>query len=105
MSSRSAPAISGFDRFYFFFDDEDSRDALSIPHNLRILDDVFGCKDGDEEVVNRYWSSASIGTLIAAVPACYRTLLNDISERIRREYRTLSAVYQAQNGSAAILLP
>jgi tRNA(Arg) A34 adenosine deaminase TadA len=42
----SAITWSGFDRFYYFFTYEDSRDAFSIPHDLRILEQVFACPDG-----------------------------------------------------------
>ena len=42
----SAITWAGFDTFYYFFSYEDSRDAFDIPHDLRILKEVFGVEDG-----------------------------------------------------------
>ena len=38
----SAITWAGFDNFYYFFTYEDSRDAFGIPHDLKILKEVFG---------------------------------------------------------------
>ena len=38
--------LERIDNFYYFFSYEDTRDAFDIPHDLRILDEVFRCKDG-----------------------------------------------------------
>ena len=36
----SAITWAGFDNFWYFFSHEDSRDAFSIPHDLKILKEV-----------------------------------------------------------------
>ncbi len=43
----SAITWAGFDNFYYFFTYEDSRDAFGIPHDLKILKEVFGVEDGE----------------------------------------------------------
>src|SRR5690349_13643687 len=43
----SAITWAGFDNFYYFFTYEDSRDAFAIPHDLKILKEVFGLEDGE----------------------------------------------------------
>ena len=42
----SAITWCGFDNFYYFFTYQDSRDAFGIPHDLKILKEVFGVDDG-----------------------------------------------------------
>ena len=37
----SAITWAGFDNFYYFFSYEDSRDAFAIPHDLKIMQEVF----------------------------------------------------------------
>jgi tRNA(Arg) A34 adenosine deaminase TadA len=51
----SAITWSGFDNFHYLFSYEDSRDDLAIPHDLRILEEVFGCADGYYRSTNVYW--------------------------------------------------
>ena len=38
----SAITWSGFDNYYYFFSHEDSRDSFAIPHDLKILKELFG---------------------------------------------------------------
>ena len=42
----SAITWAGFDNFHYFFSHEDSRDAFAIPHDLKILKEVFGLEPG-----------------------------------------------------------
>src|SRR6476660_7862679 len=53
----SAITWSGFDNFYYLFSYEDTRDAFNIPHDLAILEHVFGCRNGGYASTNVYWSS------------------------------------------------
>ncbi len=55
---------AGFDNFYYLFSYEDSRDSFHIPHDLRILDEVFRCPDGDYAPENSYWKSHDIQQMI-----------------------------------------
>ncbi len=42
----SAITWTGFDNFYYLFSHEDSRDSFAIPHDLRILKEVFTPRSG-----------------------------------------------------------
>jgi tRNA(Arg) A34 adenosine deaminase TadA len=53
----SAIIWAGFDNFYYFFGYEDTRDAFNIPHDLKILSDVFGVENGDYRRRNGFWTS------------------------------------------------
>jgi tRNA(Arg) A34 adenosine deaminase TadA len=101
----SAISFSGFDNFYYFFSHESSRDDFTIPHDLRILKEVFGCKDGAYRTKNAYWSGYSIADLVAS---CLPEEVKDFAERIDRlqqVYAAMSDVYQATKGSCHIPLP
>ena len=56
----SAITWAGFDNFYYFFTYEDSRDAFGIPHDLKILKEVFGVDDGGYRRSNEFWTGYSI---------------------------------------------
>ncbi len=42
---------SGFDNFYYLFSYEDTRDAFGIPHDIRILQEVYAVPDPDRGYV------------------------------------------------------
>jgi hypothetical protein len=63
-SSTWKPAINAF---YDLSTDRRpaSKDAFGIPHDLKILDEVFRCPDGSYSAKNHYWSSWWLQDLIA----------------------------------------
>src|SRR3954466_1428896 len=61
----SAITWAGFDNFYYFFSHEDSRDAFAIPHDLKILKEVFGLEPGGYRKQNAFWQSFAIADLVA----------------------------------------
>ncbi len=85
----SAIAWAGFDNFYYLFSHEDSRDSFAIPHDLRILSEVFGLEPGGYRHRNAFWSAYAIGDLVAAEPE-----LEPQRRRIVDRYAELSAQYQ-----------
>ncbi|MEM9049010.1 MAG: nucleoside deaminase [Pseudomonadota bacterium] len=89
----SAIAWAGFPSFHYFFSHEDSRDAFAIPHDLRILAEVFGLRPGGYRRSNAFWNGIAISDLIAA--AADRNALQARAEAIRAAYAQLSARYQA----------
>jgi tRNA(Arg) A34 adenosine deaminase TadA len=99
----SAIAWAGFDNFYYFFSHEDSRDAFAIPHDLRILEEVFTLEPGGYRRRNAFWNSFAIRDLIEALPAAARAPLGVQAARIVAHYHALSAAYQA--GKAANAIP
>ena len=63
--TQGRPAITwtGFDNFYYLFSHEDSRDSFAIPHDLRILKEVFTLDPGGYNAENAYWKSFSLRRL------------------------------------------
>ena len=94
----SAITWAGFDNFYYFFTYEDSRDAFGIPHDLKILKEVFGVDDGGYRRSNEFWSCYSVRDLIESEPEPLRTQLREQDQRIRDVYAGLSAQYQDSKG-------
>ncbi|WP_046118241.1 deaminase [Ensifer aridi] len=100
----SAITWAGFDNFYYLFSHEDSRDSFSIPHDLKILKEVFRLEPGGYARENAFWASASIAALLGdADPETKRRLATQ-DARIRERYNHLSDSYQAGKDNNAIPL-
>jgi tRNA(Arg) A34 adenosine deaminase TadA len=91
----SAITWAGFDNFYYLFSHEDSRDAFAIPHDLKILKEVFTLDPGGYNAENAFWKSYSIPRLIAALPERERMLLSARVVATGTRYAALSDAYQA----------
>ncbi|HBF31297.1 nucleoside deaminase [Rhizobium sp.] len=91
----SAITWAGFDNFYYFFTHEDSRDAFAIPHDLKILKEVFGLEPGGYRKQNAFWNSFAINDLIEVEDDSLRSGLLEQSQKIRSLYGDLSAQYQS----------
>ncbi|MFZ1680542.1 MAG: nucleoside deaminase [Rhizobiaceae bacterium] len=91
----SAITWTGFDNFYFLFSHEDSRDSFAIPHDLKILKEVFTLEPGGYNAENAFWKSRSIGAMVRALPAGERPPLEAQIGRIARRYGDLSNAYQS----------
>jgi tRNA(Arg) A34 adenosine deaminase TadA len=100
----SAITWAGFDNFYYFFSHEDSRDAFGIPHDLKILKEVFGLEPGGYHRTNAFWTAYSIPDLIEAEPEPSRSTLREQQQRIQKRYDGLSNVYQESKGDNDIPL-
>lgn len=106
---------AGFDSFYFLFSHEDTRDAFSIPHDIRILREVFAVPDPDRAEAapdrplynrsNAFFESHDVNRMLAALDRGSRERLTARLDEIRALYADLSADYQAKKGKAAIPLP
>jgi tRNA(Arg) A34 adenosine deaminase TadA len=95
----SALAWAGFDTVWFLFSHEDSRDAFAIPHDLRILQEVFG---GTYHRRNAFWTATPIRDVIAQDPD--RDALRAQDARLRDAYDALSRAYQSGKSGNAIPL-
>ncbi|KKX33699.1 nucleoside deaminase [Rhizobium sp. LC145] len=91
----SAITWAGFDNFYYFFSHEDSRDAFAIPHDLKILKEVFGLEPGGYRRTNAFWHSYALAYLVEAESEPRRTELKTQVARIRAAYDGLSGIYQS----------
>ena len=101
----SAITWAGFDNFFYLFSHVDSRDGFAIPHDLKILGEVFGLEDGRYNRRNAYWSCWSIMDEIACLDGPERSSLLEWAGRIGRLYEKLSDVYQDSKGTSSIPLP
>ncbi|WP_265518615.1 nucleoside deaminase [Nitratireductor luteus] len=90
----SAITWTGFDNFYYLFSHEDSRDSFAIPHDLKILKEVFGLEPGGYNADNAFWSARSIPKLLAGLPLEEKARLEARIEAITVLYAELSAAYQ-----------
>ena len=91
----SAITWTGFDNFYYLFSHEDSRDSFAIPHDLRILKEVFTLDPGGYNAENAYWKSYSIRRLARALPDAERKRLEERIDAISKRYDDLSEAYQS----------
>lgn len=100
----SAITWAGFDNFYSFFSHEDSRDAFAIPHDLKILKEVFGLEPGGYRRSNAFWNSYFIADLVETEQDPLRQQLRDQTARIKQTYQRLSDSYQSGKGENDIPL-
>jgi tRNA(Arg) A34 adenosine deaminase TadA len=100
----SAITWAGFDNFYYFFSHEDSRDAFAIPHDLKILKEVFGLEPGGYRRRNAFWNSFWINDLATAAGPEQRTEYFARIEAIKAVYGEMSNIYQASKQDNAIPL-
>ncbi|ACI54925.1 tRNA(Arg) A34 adenosine deaminase TadA [Rhizobium leguminosarum] len=100
----SAITWAGFDNFYYFFSHEDSRDAFAIPHDLKILKEVFGLEPGGYRRQNAFWSSFAVADLVETEEAQLKTALTGQTARIKARYDALSSTYQSSKSANDIPL-
>ncbi|MDH6233652.1 tRNA(Arg) A34 adenosine deaminase TadA [Mesorhizobium soli] len=91
----SAITWAGFDNFYYLFSHEDSRDSFAIPHDLKILKEVFTLDPGGYNAENAYWKSYSLRRLVRELPEAEREELEARIDKISKRYDELSGAYQS----------
>lgn len=91
----SAITWAGFDNFYYFFSHEDSRDSFAIPHDLRILKEVFTLDAGGYRKSNAFWDCHAIGEMIAHLPKDKQGEFKARVTNIVAQYDLLSGTYQS----------
>ncbi|MBX2839045.1 MAG: nucleoside deaminase, partial [Gammaproteobacteria bacterium] len=96
----SAITWTGFDNFYYFFTYQDSRDAFDIPHDLKILEEVFNIGEEGYRHNNAFWKSTGIKSMIQALKKSKGVDQSDLSKldsqslRLEQAYTVLSQRYQ-----------
>ncbi|TDH36306.1 nucleoside deaminase [Pseudohoeflea suaedae] len=98
----SAITWAGFDNFHYFFSHEESRDAFAIPHDLKILKEVFGLEPGGYRRSNAFFRAISIPDMIEASDEPGE--LRERADAIRAGYAEMSQTYQASKDGNAIPL-
>lgn len=91
----SAITWTGFDNFYYLFSHEDSRDSFAIPHDLKILKEVFTLEPGGYNAENAYWKSRAIRKLVRELPEQERARLEARIDAVAATYDRLSSTYQS----------
>ncbi|MDC0940184.1 nucleoside deaminase [Candidatus Pelagibacter sp.] len=100
----SAITFSGFDNFYYLFPYEMTSDEFSIPHDLKILKEVFKVNNGEYNKENSYWKSHSIHMLIEKLTSLKKEKFMNQLEEIKKSYIILSNKYQASKNENLIPL-
>lgn len=101
----SAITWSGFDNFFYFFSHEDSRDEFDIPHDLNILNEVFGLKPGQYNKQNEFWHCHNIVAWIEqSAPDTIRDSHLASIQAIKKRYSAASTAYQTEKSDNDIPL-
>ncbi len=100
----SAITWAGFDNYYYLFSHEDSRDSFAIPHDLRILKELFGLDPGGYRRTNAFWTAHGSRDLADEEPVPRRGDLHERIARIARRYQELSQRYQESKPGSGIPL-
>ena len=102
----SAITWAGYDNFYYLFSHEDSRDSFSIPHDIKILQEVFHNPNENQSLLynrtNAFWQSYNIIEMLANIDN--REVLRSRVNQITTIYNQLSQIYQANKGHDKIPL-
>jgi tRNA(Arg) A34 adenosine deaminase TadA len=105
---------SGFDNFYYLFSYEDTRDSFGIPHDIRILREVYAVPDPDRDTVpedrplynrrNAFFSAHDLQAMIAGQDRSSKERLVERVDNLAATYNDLSATYQQDKGKRNIPL-
>lgn len=105
---------SGFDNFHYLFSYDDTRDAFGIPHDIRILLEVYAVPDPDRDAPapdrplynrrNAFFEAYNLMSTVAGLDRGNKESLVARIDDISAAYRELSATYQAAKGKAGIPL-
>lgn len=90
----SAITWAGFDNFWYLFSHEDSRDEFAIPHDLKILKEVFRLEPGGYAKQNAFWVAHGLRAEINALPHDKAGRFHDRLDAIKATYAMLSTQYQ-----------
>lgn len=100
----SAITWGGYDNFYYLFSYTDSRDTFNIPHDLKILKEVFKCDHGSYAHENFYWKSHDLLKLINASDDKHKQEFLKRVDHVKKLYNEMSNVYQDSKGESEIPL-
>ena len=91
----------GWDNFFYLFSYEDTMDAFSIPHDIRLNEEIWRVKDGKYDHKNRYWCAWHIPALIEGCDPGTRDGFGRRAADLAATYEGLSAIYQESKGAGA----
>ena len=90
----SAITWAGFDNFVYLFSYDESRDRFSIPHDLKILKEVFNINNGQYNNQNHYWHSYSMQELVDRTSVEEQLEYKNRIMKLKLKYDELSERYQ-----------
>ena len=90
--------------FFYFFPYEDTENEFNIPHDLKILKEVFNIKNGKYINKNYYWKSYNIQNLINNLKIKDRKILKLKLNKIKNLYLEHSRKYQLNKKNTKIPL-
>ena len=100
----SAITWTGFDNFYYFFPYSDTESKFNIPHDLKILKEVFKIQNGDYNKENTYWKSFSIVENVNLLADPEKSNLQKNVKKITKIYNNFSKLYQKHKSNNDIPL-
>ena len=100
----SAITWTGFDNFYYLFGYTDTADRFNIPHDLKILEQVFKVRGGAYARENEFWKSFDLRRLVAGLDEGIRMVLETRIKEIENTYEELSDGYQSSKEGSNIPL-
>jgi len=100
----SAITWAGFDNFYYLFAYAETAETFNIPHDLKILQEVFGIVGGNYRRENSFWSSHSIAEMIETFGDEDRAVYKARLANLAQQYNLLSDSYQNSKDESDIPL-
>ena len=100
----SAITWSGFDNFYYFFPYKETKSKFKIPHDLKILKEVFNIDNGQYKTDNYYWKRYSLIENINSLEKEEKQKLSLKIKQINNDYKDLSNFYLSSKKSNNIPL-
>ncbi len=100
----SAITWAGFDNFYYLFGYTDTAEKFNIPHDLKIMQEVFGIESGQYQRENAYWRSHNLNEMVAGLPDDERIAQAEEIRVLTEIYASLSDTYQASKSASHIPL-
>ena len=90
----SAITWCGFNNFYYLFPYNETNEDFKIPHDLKILKEIFNISNGKYNTNNFYWTSYNLNKLINKLPKNEQKEMKVNFNNIKFEYKNLSNKYQ-----------
>jgi len=100
----SAITWAGFDNYFYFFSHEDSRDSFAIPHDLKIMKELYGLEPGGYRRRNAFFTARSIIDMANAAEDSARNDFLGRIDKIKQSYALASDTYQSHKGATGIPL-
>lgn len=90
----SAITWAGFDNYFYFFSHVDSKDAFAIPHDLKIMKELYGLDAGGYNRENAFFTAKGIIDGVNMLDDGKKAELLTQIGRIAKSYDEMSATYQ-----------